>query len=608
MSKKYIVIILLILGCIYSFATVFTSSPAEASSSTSKKDRFHTVTRGDFKIKVLCQGTLEAIKKYDIPFNGKNISSVEIQSIVENQTPVKKGDIIATLNNENVVKQIIQLKQDIEDLDDKYKKDIDDIKLTLEQNLEKIADDRDFETKLYLTGVESREKDFYTKKADLTRKIIDLKADFKQSQRQNQINLKTELSKIDNAQNELRKANQALKKFTNLDAKQKKNDHLSRIENSETKLSDLKKNYEDAKQKRIEGENKSPAEKKNLDNNVKNVLKQINIAQKTLDFERASMRNYMQYGHVETKRNLIKALEQRKLQFENVLFAADAAQKSAARKTRDDKRNIEQNQLYYDVLLKQREAKAQKDKRDYEVELVKLNTRTSQYNKDYKRNFDRYTKTYKQQSSRYKTELERNEYNNKNMILKAPVDGIVTLKTYRRDSGQNEFHAGSKINPNTIVAYVPDLSKFQVNATVPEVYRSMIKKGLTADMYSPAIPDLKITGTLNFIAATVSYKNRWDKNSPKIYATKLATKTADKRLMPGTTINIEINVDEVKDQLFVPIEALYYRDQDICCKIKDGGKLIEKVVKAGRRSNSHVEILEGLNEGDTVFLLSGVAN
>ncbi|MCM8531947.1 MAG: efflux RND transporter periplasmic adaptor subunit [Lentisphaeraceae bacterium] len=607
MSKKYIIIILLI-GGIYTFASVLTGGSGETTAKTAKQDRFHTVSRGNFKIKVLCQGTLEAIKKYDIPFNGKNIGSVEIQSIVENQTPVKKGDIIATLNNEAVVKQIKQLKEDIEDLDIKYKENMDDIKLTLEQNLEKIADDRLFETELYLTRVEVREKDFYTKKADLTRKIIDLKADFKQSQRQNQITLKTDLSKIDNAQNELRKAHQALKKFTNLDAKQKKNEHLSKIENSETKLSDIKRNYEDAKQKRIEGENKSPAEKKHLDNNVKNALKQIDIAQKTLDFERASMRNYMQYGHAETKRNLLKALEQRKLQFENVLFAADASQKSTARKTRDDKRNIEQNQLYYDVLLKQRETKAQKDKRDLEIELVKLNTRTNQYNKDYKRNSERYTKTYEQQSKRYKVELERNEFNNKNMILRAPVDGITTLKTYRRDGGQNEFHAGSKINPNTVIAYVPDLSKFQVTATVPEVYRSMIKTGLTADMYSPAIPDLKILGTLNFIAATVSYKNRWDKNSPKIYETKLSTKTADKRLMPGTTINIEVNVDEVKDQLFVPIEALYYRDQDICCKVKNGGELVEKVVKAGRRSNSHVEILEGLNEGDIVFLLSGVVN
>ena len=608
MSKKLLLALALLIVLISTFSMGFSSPQKEQDEDTDKKDRFYSVTRGDFHIKVLCQGTLEAIKKYDIPFNGKHIGSVEIQSIVENQTPVKKGDIIAQLDNDAVVKKIKSLKEELEDLDVKYKEDIDDIKLTLDKELEKTSDDRVYETDLYLTRVELREEEFYKKKADLTRKIIDLKADFKQSQRQNQITLKTDLSKIDNAQNELRKAHQALKKYNNLDAKQKKNEHLSKIEASETKLTDIKKVYEDAKQKRIEGENKSPAEKSNLDSNVTKALKQIEIAEKTLDFERASMRNYMQYGHVETKRNLVKALEQKKLQFENVLFAADASQKSAARKTRDDKRNIQQNQLYYDVLLKQRETKAQKDKRDYEIELIKLNSKVDQLNKDHKRNFERYTKTYKQQKKRFEQDLERNEYNNKNMTLKAPVDGIITLKTYHRDGGQNEYHVGSKINPNAVIAYVPDLSKFQVTANVPEVYRSMIKTGLSADMYSPAIPDLKIPGSLNFIAATVSYKNRWDKNSPKIYATKLSTKTTDKRLMPGTTINIEINVDQVKDQLFVPIEALYYKGQDICCKVKENGKLIEKVIETGRRSNSHVEILKGLSEGDKVFLLTGISN
>ncbi|MCH2209037.1 MAG: efflux RND transporter periplasmic adaptor subunit [Lentisphaerales bacterium] len=609
MSKRLSIIIILAVTVVTSLAMKFNGDDeSEPILTNSQKDRFYTVTRGNFNIKVLCQGTLEAIKKYHIAFNGKHINNLEISSIVENQTQVKKGDIVAQLNNEAVVKKIKEIKEQLEDMEVKYKENMDDIQLTLDKQLVTAANDRAFDTESFLDKVESREEEFYTKKAELTRKIIDLKADYKQALRQEQIAVKTDLSKIDNALNELRKAHQALKKFNNLEAKQKKNDHLTKIENSETKLNEWRKKYEDAKQNRIEGENKSEAEKKHLDNNVAKNLKQIEIAEKNLDFERANMRNYMQYGHSETKRNLINSLAQKKLHFENVLFTADAARKAAARKERDSKRNIQQNQLYYDVLLKQIENKAQKDRREYEKDLAKINTRIDLYNKEYKTSKERYTRTYDDQKRRLKIELERNEFNHKNMTLKAPVDGIVSLRTYHRDGGQNEYRVGSKIHPGTVVAYIPDLSKFQVKTSVPEVYRSMIKKGLSADMYSPAIPDLKIPGTLDFIAATISYKNRWDKNSPKVYETKLATITTDKRLMPGTTINIEINVDKVKNQLFVPIEALYFKDQDIYCKISNGGTMIEKVVKAGRRSNSYVEILEGLKEGDRVFLQNGVAN
>jgi HlyD family secretion protein len=607
MTKKLVIIGGFSTIAILCLAMTLQSPPSETLEDDSQKDRLYTTTRGNFKIKVFCQGTLEAIKKYDIPFKGKHISNAEIRSITKNQTTVKKGDIIVEFNDEIVVKNIKTYKEDIADLETKFKQDMDDTKIAFDKNIKTLEEDRVYETDVYLNRVELREKEFYTKKAELTRKVIDLQADFKQSLRQGIITKKTELSKIDNAQNALIKAQQNLKKFNNLDAKQKKNEHLTKIENSETKVHDVKKLYENAKQKLNEGQNKSPDEKKPLEANVINTQKQIEIAQKALDFERASMRNYMQYGHAETKRNLYNELEQKKLAFENVLFSTDAAIKSTARKKRDDTRNIKQNQLYYDVLLKERVIKSQKDERDYKIELIRINDKRDRYQKDYKRTTDRFIRSFKEQNKRLQDELERNEYNLTQMVLKAPVDGILSIRSYRRDGGQAEYRIGSKINPGMVVADIPDLSQFKVNATIPEVYRSMIKTGLTADMYSPAIPTLIISGNLNFIAATVTYKNRWDKNSPKIYETSFATKNSDKRLMPGTSINIEVNVDEVINQVFVPIEALYYKDQDTYCKVFANGEFIETKVKTGRRSNSFVEVLDGLKEGEQVFLLSGVA-
>lgn len=607
MSKKSIFITALIIVAVCSLAMTFNPKTTGDLSENPKKDRLYTVTRGDFKVKVLCEGTLEAIKSYEIKFKGKNLGNVEIRSILNNQAQVKKGDIVVQINDDELINRVKTSKEALIDLETKLQDNIADAKTVLEKGLKDVAENRLTQEEIYLINVKIRESDFYKKKAELTRKIIDLKADLKQSIRKNKSAIKTHFTTIENAQAALLAAHQALKKFINLDSKQKKNEFFSRIEVSENKLNDSKRLYEAARQKLNEAQSKPPAEKRALENNVNNALKQIENGEKSAELASASMRNYMQYGYVETQRNLNNGLERMKIAFDNALFAADAAHKAAIRKERDDKRNIEQNQLYYDILFKTRASETKKDEQSYKRALVNLNKNIESHKRTYKNTTERLNNNFKHHSSRYKKSIETDEYNIKEMVMRAPVDGMISLKTNNRNSGKVEYKVGDKIYPGVLVADIPDLRQFLVKATVPEVYRGMIKKGLKADLYSAVIPDLKISGKLNYIAAAVSHKRPWDKNSPKVYETKFAT-TTDPRLMPGTTINVEINVDHVKNKLFVPVEALYFKGKNICCKVSRGGKMVELTVKTARRSHSYVEIVEGLQEGDQVFLLSGVSN
>ena len=77
MSKRLSIIIILAVTVVTSLAMKFNGDDeSEPILTNSQKDRFYTVTRGNFNIKVLCQGTLEAIKKYHIAFNGKHINNL----------------------------------------------------------------------------------------------------------------------------------------------------------------------------------------------------------------------------------------------------------------------------------------------------------------------------------------------------------------------------------------------------------------------------------------------------------------------------------------------------------------------------------------------------
>jgi multidrug efflux pump subunit AcrA (membrane-fusion protein) len=75
------------------------------------------------------------------------------------------------------------------------------------------------------------------------------------------------------------------------------------------------------------------------------------------------------------------------------------------------------------------------------------------------------------------------------------------------------------------------------------------------------------------------------------------------------TVEVEIQVEQVQDVLYLPIESIYNLEGITYCQVKTGFSVEEREIETGRASNSFVEITEGLAEGETVLLYSqGAAN
>jgi len=82
----------------------------------------------------------------------------------------------------------------------------------------------------------------------------------------------------------------------------------------------------------------------------------------------------------------------------------------------------------------------------------------------------------------------------------------------------------------------------------------------------------------------------------------------DPRLMPGMTMRVEIIVETVTNVLHLPIEAVFQREGKTFARVKGVTGVEERPVTTGRTSNSFVEILSGLEEGERVTLYQpGVA-
>lgn len=75
-------------------------------------------------------------------------------------------------------------------------------------------------------------------------------------------------------------------------------------------------------------------------------------------------------------------------------------------------------------------------------------------------------------------------------------------------------------------------------------------------------------------------------------------------LRPGLLADAEVIVQEMKDAVYVPYQAIFDSSQGPIVYLWDGDKLEPRAVKVGARSESQVVITEGLEEGDMISLES----
>jgi len=361
-----------------------------------------------------------------------------------------------------------------------------------------------------------------------------------------------QMTRVDNvnaikfASDLLRTSKDALTKYEELDAPRKKRELLDAIAAAEQKVSEARRTVELRRAEVSAAHMGDESKLEQLQKKVTESEKQVEQAEAERDKAYYSLRIFKRYDHVEKLRGLRESVTKNwmSLQRDIVQAAGNEIKK--------------------------------------EREILNLKKRIDQLGEDIKRVSDDMDK----------------------LTLRAPVSGIVSLGQPQRHhwGRQKEIKIGEKVSAREVVATIPDLSKFMVAISLPEEFRSTIREGLRATLRSKAIPDLVLDGEVEKIAPMATHMIYWDRNSPKVYSTKIKTQGSDERLMPGMTMRVEIIVEEVKDVCFVPVEALYNREGHTYCKVKTATVPEERKVETGRSSNDYVEILEGLEEGENVLL------
>jgi RND family efflux transporter MFP subunit len=184
------------------------------------------------------------------------------------------------------------------------------------------------------------------------------------------------------------------------------------------------------------------------------------------------------------------------------------------------------------------------------------------------------------------------------LSLRSPVSGIVTEK---------KAVQGMRFMPGEMLYQIADLSSVWVVADVAEQDIGMVGVGATAKVTVNAYPDKAFEGRIAYIYPTLKPETR-------TVAVRIELANPGGRLKPGMFAQVALPVGGKTPVLTVPDSAVIDSGarRIVLVQLKPG-RFEPRAVKLGARSDNHVEVLEGVKEGEQVvvaanFLIDAESN
>ncbi|APW59712.1 Macrolide export protein MacA [Paludisphaera borealis] len=188
-------------------------------------------------------------------------------------------------------------------------------------------------------------------------------------------------------------------------------------------------------------------------------------------------------------------------------------------------------------------------------------------------------------------------------VIKAQQEGIVAYSNERYWDPSSQVREGATVYSRQKIFSLPDMTRMQVKVQIHESLIKKIKKGQKAEVRVDAFPSVVFVGTVKSVSQLADSSDSWRSGGIKQYTTIVTIDDIfTHELKPGMTAEARIRVGELSNILVVPVQAIAEHKGDFFAFVEDPGGFHRRKVKIGENNEKLVEVLEGLQEGDTVAL------
>jgi HlyD family secretion protein len=344
----------------------------------------------------------------------------------------------------------------------------------------------------------------------------------------------------------------------------------------------------------------------------------VDLANLTLDFAKQDLEKYIKGEHLYEldKANAEITLAEEKLTraTDTLMWSQKLYDQNYISKTelQGDKLSKDETQLNVELAKKSKDLLIEYT---YKRNLAKLNSDVNQAEMAMERTARKANanviqaqaelKAKESEFERQKDKLAKVEDQIKKTKVYAPADGLViyatSAKTGWRGSAE-PLDVGREVQEREELIYLPTGNSSDAEVMVHESHLKKITIGMPAIVTVDALPGKTFYGTVQQIAPLPDARSMWMNPDLKVYTTKVSIDGNDPMLRTGMSCQAEIIVQQYKDALYIPLQAVIRVGAEPTVYVKAGNSLQPRQVKVGLDNNKVIHITEGLKEGEIVLL------
>ena len=177
-------------------------------------------------------------------------------------------------------------------------------------------------------------------------------------------------------------------------------------------------------------------------------------------------------------------------------------------------------------------------------------------------------------------------------LIKAQIAKTEIVAPFAGRIGLRNISEGAYISPTITVTALQQTNPVKIEFSVPQKYITLVQPG--------AVVTFTDEKGQEFNAAIYATDASIDEGMRSIRV-RARNDNAGNKLVPGMFVNVKVRSETSKDAIVIPAEALIpVMDGEKVYTIS-GGRAIPHKVLSGYRTETRVEIKDGLKQGDTVL-------
>ncbi len=178
-------------------------------------------------------------------------------------------------------------------------------------------------------------------------------------------------------------------------------------------------------------------------------------------------------------------------------------------------------------------------------------------------------------------------------VLQAQIAKTEIYAPFSGTIGIRKISEGAFVTTSTVIATIQQINPLKIDFSLPEKYSSIVQLNDQLEFTTD--------GNLTKHKATVSaIEPKVDINTRTLQV-RATTSNEHRNIFPGTFANIELSLGKNEKSILIPTQTLIPILKGAKVFISKNGIAEERKVITGVRSSDKIQIVEGLNDGDTLI-------